>query len=75
MRSFRTCTLCREQDTDLIKYGVRHYAHAACLLKAKGAAAFDLLADHQLRAFPALVAHDHDLLPELERRIGGLDGN
>jgi protein-disulfide isomerase-like protein with CxxC motif len=67
----RTCRFCRSHDDDLyqlIHYSVRHYAHPDCLLKAKGAAAFDLLHDWQIRSFPALAASRAGLLDELIRR-------
>lgn len=39
----RTCTVCKEQDwvyrdgrVNLCKYGVRHYAHAKCLVERHG---------------------------------------
>ena len=35
-----TCRFCRERDpgANVIKYGLRHYAHPQCLLDAKGGA-------------------------------------
>ncbi len=65
-----TCRFCKEWKGDLIKYGVRHYAHAACGLKAKGAGFFDLLHDWQLKQFPYFAAKDAGLAAELERRVG-----
>ena len=32
----RTCRFCHQQDSGLIKYDVRHYAHTRCLRDAKG---------------------------------------
>ena len=45
-----TCRVCgkSEIDGDMIKYGVRHYAHPACGLKRWGAGFFDRLKDWQL---------------------------
>ena len=72
---YRICQFCRGTSVvyqdgtySLFKYGVRHYAHAPCLLTAKGEAAFDLLPEHVLRAFPALVADKHGLLDVLIRK-------
>lgn len=56
------CRFCKkygdEGNYKLVKYGVRHYAHADCGLKAKGVAFFDSLTDWQCTQFPALAAHD-----------------
>jgi hypothetical protein len=43
-----TCRFCKEYGDNLLKYEVRHYAHAKCLLDAKGAAAFDFFHRWQL---------------------------
>ena len=51
-----TCRICKSSDGPLIKYGVRHYAHAACGLNKFGATFFDRLSDWQLDKFPAIVA-------------------
>ena len=43
------CRFCKDYDeSQLVKYEVRHYAHASCLMKAKGAAAFDYFSAWQL---------------------------
>lgn len=44
-----TCRFCKlpEQRAKLIKYGVRHYAHAKCGFDAKGKAFIDALTDWQ----------------------------
>ena len=69
-----TCRFCRSYEPlnhlEPIHYSVRHYAHPDCLLKAKGAAAFDGLHDWQLRNFPAMAAHRAGLLDDLRKRIG-----
>lgn len=67
-----TCRLCSESKGSLIKYSVRHYVHPACGLKRWGAAFFDKLHLWQLEAFPALIAHQHNLYPALEAKIDGL---
>ena len=43
------CRFCKDDDQNqLVKYEVRHYAHASCLMKAKGAKAFDYFGAWQL---------------------------
>ena len=42
----------------LIKYGVRHYAHADCGLAKKGRAFLDALTDWQCTQFPYFAAKD-----------------
>jgi hypothetical protein len=53
-----TCRFCKEQtdDSHLVKYGVRHYAHAKCGLEAKGVAFLDDLTDWQCTQFPYYAA-------------------
>jgi hypothetical protein len=51
-----TCRFCKEYGDNLIHYGTRHYAHAACGLKAKGVAFFDSLTDWQCTRFPYAAA-------------------
>lgn len=64
-----SCRFCRATDgLPLVHYSVRHYAHPDCLLKAKGAAAFDLLHDWQILNFPALAARRAGLLSDLTTR-------
>jgi hypothetical protein len=53
----------------LIKYGVRHYAHADCALTRWGASFFDRLPDWPLKRFPVLSAERAGLLPALEQAI------
>lgn len=36
VRNLRVCQFCGSLGLSLVKYGVRHYAHATCLVKAKG---------------------------------------
>ncbi len=54
---FATCRFCREQspDREVIKYGVRHYAHPVCLYLLRGIEALDQLQTWQLRRLPALL--------------------
>jgi hypothetical protein len=68
---YRECRFCRQSATtnQLVKYAVRSYAHARCLLTAKGEAAFDGLSNHSLEMFPALVANDFGLFDALRIRI------
>lgn len=60
--SYNICRFCKKYDREdehrlaLIHYGVRHYAHPDCLLKAKGVGTWTLLHDWQLDHFPALAA-------------------
>lgn len=51
-----TCRFCRKGDLDgaMVKYGIRHYAHPACLYKAKGIAAIDVLQTWQIRHIAVL---------------------
>lgn len=52
-----TCRFCKEQtDAELVKYGVRHYAHADCAMKEVGAAFFDRLTPWQATQFPYFAA-------------------
>ena len=54
-----TCRLCKDfyREVPLIKYSVRHYAHADCALKKWGAAFFDRLTPWQCaHQFPYMVA-------------------
>lgn len=54
----------------LVKYGVRHYAHADCGLKAKGIAFLESLTDWQCTVFPemAAMAAGPAIYAELKRR-------
>lgn len=72
---FRTCQFCKRMEVGLLKYGIRHYAHAACLLDHKGAVAtFTALPLAELERFPYFVAKEYDALEILEyavKRKGG----
>ena len=72
-----TCRFCGMGEGDrsngidhykLVKYGVRHYGHADCLLRVKGAAAFQLLTPWQCTQFPYSAAVEAGLAKELESR-------
>ena len=71
----RICRFCRQSDDDhgldLIKYGVRHYAHPDCLLAQRGANAWTVLHDWQLDNFPVLAASRHGLFDSLADAIRG----
>jgi hypothetical protein len=64
-----TCRFCKEQtDDELVKYGVRHYAHAECAMKEVGASFFDRLTPWQATQFPYLAAKRAGHLAALEAR-------
>lgn len=61
---YRNCAFCIDGGTDLIKYSTRHYAHAACLLRAKGAefiARLPLAPQKQAQTALRDHGHTHDL--------------
>ena len=56
-----TCRVCGEYTEHgplgpMIKYGVRHYAHATCAMNKWGIRFFDRLTDWQVTKFPYLIA-------------------
>lgn len=51
-----TCRFCKTSGEPLIKYGVRHYAHARCMLTVWGADTWDRLHLWQLENFPFRIA-------------------
>lgn len=71
-----TCRFCPDPEKSvghygLVKYGVRHYAHADCGLRVKGVAFLSTLTDWQCHAvFPYRAAQDHspEAVAELVRR-------
>lgn len=69
LSQLRTYRFCKKQTDNLIKYNTRHYAHAACGLKAQGPAFLDNLTDWQCTRFPYFPAKDAGVLPILEQRI------
>jgi hypothetical protein len=73
-----TCRLCGDWHEDtakgaLIRYGVRHNAHADCALKKWGAQFFDRLHAWQIENFPALIAARHGLFDELGAQIRAIE--
>jgi hypothetical protein len=75
---FATCRFCKRQEptynrewgrTNLWKYGVRHYAHAECGMRAQGAGFFDHFDAQRLKAFPYLIVVELGLRDEFERRL------
>jgi hypothetical protein len=65
------CRFCKKYENEgrfkLVKYGVRHYAHADCGLEARGVGFLDSLTDWQCTQFPYRAAADAgtDILAEL----------
>ena len=51
-----TCRFCKKGalDSDMVKYSTRHYAHPACLYKAKGIDAINALQTWQIRHISVL---------------------
>lgn len=62
----RMCGLGEEAKPGrLLKYGVRHYGHGACLLRKFGVRTFEMLPFTELRRFPASAADEAGLFPAL----------
>ena len=51
------CRFCKEtaQQSEMVKYGVRHHAHAVCLYQHRGIGALDALHTWQLRHLPIVA--------------------
>ena len=51
------CRFCKESvpQSEMVKYGVRHHAHPACLYRNRGIEAINALHTWQLRHLPILV--------------------
>ena len=51
------CRFCKETapQSELVKYGVRHHAHAVCLYQRQGIGALDELHTWQLRHLPIVA--------------------
>ena len=67
MHTLMTCRFCGESTYDaetVVKYGVRHYAHHACYLKA-GKALSDLH-DWQIISFPYRLIEEHGLADQAQ---------
>ena len=52
------CRFCGDGDGKLIKYGVRHYAHAECGFKLLGDDFLERLALHYVKLLPARACVD-----------------
>ncbi len=65
------CRFCKnDSQSQLVKYEVRHYAHAKCLIEAKGAAAFDYFTAWQLEAqFPYMPVVKAGLVEEFHNAL------
>jgi len=63
-----TCRFCdgSKGKRAIVKYGTRHYAHADCLLSAKGPEIFNKMNKQQLGEFPVFAAKDFHCRKELE---------
>jgi hypothetical protein len=76
-----TCRFCKQGEGGdhyrMIKYEVRHYAHADCGLKAKGVEFLAHLTDWQCTQFPYLAAHEAGpaVVEELDRRCARFDAD
>lgn len=71
IHDFATCRFCG-QDTvnasdDMVKYGVRHYAHFRCYLDA--GKTLDGLFPWQLGKFPFRLLKERGLLAHVEKRM------
>ena len=66
------CRFCNVFDPKipLIKYGVRHYAHAECFLKRKGLDGLRKLPLFQLESFPIMTVLKVGIAPILGALIG-----
>ena len=51
------CRFCKETapQSEMVKYGVRHHAHAVCLYQRRGIEAIDALHTWQLRHLPIVA--------------------
>jgi hypothetical protein len=51
------CRFCRQsaQQSEMVKYGVRHHAHAVCLYQHRGIEVIDELHTWQLRHLPIVA--------------------
>lgn len=59
-RQHRQCRFCQDRglERQLLKYGVRHYAHAECLVRKLGVDALAALPSGELATAPVLVLRD-----------------
>jgi hypothetical protein len=63
----QTCRFCKGWHGEMVKYGVRHYAHHACYLDA--GKTLEELHAWQIRDFPFRVLADRDLLNKAEKLV------
>jgi hypothetical protein len=65
--AWRTCKFCQESASqdDLIKYGVRHYAHFKCYLDA--GKTLDALHAWEIGKFPYALLRDRGLLEQAKQ--------
>lgn len=77
-QSWSTCRFCKlaEDSSNLLKYGVRHYAHPNCLIAHRGPAIFQTLPLYPLQK-PELrrAAIAAGCLAELEAAIRAIEKN
>ncbi len=65
---YNTCRFCKEfSRDDLLKYGVRHYAHYKCYLDA--GKSLDDLPDWKVSQFPFRLLKERGLLAGVEKRL------
>jgi hypothetical protein len=70
-----TCRFCKNSKygDKLLKYGVRHYAHHACYIKA--GKSIEDLHGWQVASFPYRILRDHGLLARAEEITAGYDSD
>ena len=69
LSSMQACRFCKKDGhhDQMVKYGIRHYAHHACYLDNK---ALSDLHKWQIENFPFRLLKERGLLDEVERLIG-----
>jgi hypothetical protein len=68
MTQYNACRFCQDTRQGLVHYGVRHYAHYECYIKA-GKSLDDLHA-WQVGQFPYRVLKMHGLEKQAEKMMG-----
>jgi hypothetical protein len=63
------CRFCGKTGEDLVKYGVRHYAHAKCGLAREGVKFLDRLPLAELESFPALATSEFGLFETFMEKV------
>ena len=68
------CRVCKKADYEahqypMVRYALRHNAHADCLLERDGAAAFGKLSPYQLTRFPAFAVMEAGLESALRNEM------